>query len=298
MTRGARTAEMRGLSAKLEAALVRELADTYRHVAGAIFKGALRPPAIELVDARSRLGRFVADTRTIEISRPLVLESPWGVVVEVLKHEMAHQYVWEVLGEEDEAPHGPRFRAVCARLGIDGAPTGRPAPTAPHDPERERVAEKIARLLALAESPNAHEAEAAMAAAQRLLLTHNIELVRTRAARGYGWRHLGTPSGRTQEHERNFVDLPVHLHQIALGQLVARIGDAVLQGSVAREQHQPLAIRVQASGGIDARHRNVVLQGPAAGLVGELAQHAEGLVEEQQARIRQPSSPDVGIFYT
>ena len=29
---------------------------------------------------------------------------------------------------------------MCARLGIDGAPTGRPAPTAPHDPERERVA--------------------------------------------------------------------------------------------------------------------------------------------------------------
>ena len=103
---------------------------------------------------------------------------------------------------------------------------------------------------------------------------------------------------RAQEHERNFVDLPVHLHQIALGQLVARIGDAVLQGSVAREQHQPLAIRIQASGRIDAGHRNVVLQGPAAGLVGELAQHAEGLVEEQQARIRQPSSPDVGIFYT
>jgi predicted SprT family Zn-dependent metalloprotease len=202
VTHAPRSAEMRGLSAKLEAALVRELADTYRHVAGAIFKGALRPPAIELVDARSRLGRFVADTRTIEISRPLVLESPWGVVVEVLKHEMAHQYVWEVLGEEDEAPHGPRFRAVCARLGIDGSPVGRPEPTAAHDPERERVAEKIARLLALAESPNAHEAEAAMAAAQRLLLTHNIELVRSRAARGYGWRHLGTPSGRTQEHER------------------------------------------------------------------------------------------------
>lgn len=188
------------LSAALEAALLREVAEQYRHLAVNYFKGALRLPQFELVASRATLGRWVEATRTIELSRPLVLEQPWGVVVEVLKHEMAHQYVGEVLGERSEGPHGPRFRAVCERLGVDGAASGMPA-ARPTDGEA-RIAERIARLLALAESPNVHEAEAAMAAAQRLLLKHNVELRATRRAQGYAWKHLGKPTGRTTEAER------------------------------------------------------------------------------------------------
>jgi hypothetical protein len=41
-----------------------------------------------------------------------------------------------------------------------------------------------------------------MAAAQRLLLKHNIELRDARTAQGYVWKHLGTPTGRTTEAER------------------------------------------------------------------------------------------------
>jgi hypothetical protein len=191
------------LSARLEAALLRELAESYRHLALAYFKGNLKLPQFELVTSRARLGRWIPDTRIIELSRPLVLEQPWGIVVEVLKHEMAHQYVAEVLGEHGESAHGPRFRAVCEKLGIDAAASGMPVPTpgAAHG-DHGKVGERIARLLALAESPNVHEAEAAMAAAQRLLLKHNIELRSTRAALGYSWRHLGEPTGRTTEAER------------------------------------------------------------------------------------------------
>ena len=194
------------LSARLEAALLREVAEQYRHLGLAYFKGALQIPQFELVVSRARLGRWIPDTRTIELSRPLVLEQPWGVVVEVLKHEMAHQYVGEILGETGESAHGPRFRAVCTKLGIDAAAAGMPVPsdaaTRAAHAEHGRVGERIARLLALAESPNVHEAEAAMAAAQRLLLKHNIELRQTRAAYGYSWKHLGEPTGRTTEAER------------------------------------------------------------------------------------------------
>ncbi len=191
------------LSADLEAALLRELAYEYRHLALAYFKGSLRLPQFELVDSRTRLGRWVPELSIVELSRPLLVEQPWGVVVEVLKHEMAHQYVSEVLGESSESAHGPRFRAVCTKLGIDAAASGLPIPVAgATDPERGKVGERIARLLALAESPNVHEAEAAMAAAQRLLLKHNIDLRGARAAQGYTWRHLGEPTGRTTEAER------------------------------------------------------------------------------------------------
>jgi hypothetical protein len=189
------------LSAALETALLHELREQYRMLAQAYFKGALVMPQLELVPSRARLGRWVRATRTIELSRSLVLSEPWGVVLEVLKHEMAHQYVSEVL-HADETAHGPRFRSVCERLGIDAAATGLPRDAAQGDSGARKIGDRIARLLALAESPNVHEAEAAMLAAQRLLLKHNIELRDTRTTQGYVWRHLGTPTGRTTEAER------------------------------------------------------------------------------------------------
>jgi len=189
----------RPLTAALEAALVRELANHWKQVNASYFRGALRQPLILLSNAEHRLGRWVPHERTIEISRKLVVSTAWGATVEVLKHEMAHQYVHEVLHEMSETAHGPHFQAVCERLGIDSRASG--TPTA-HSNETDRIADRIARLLALAESANVHEAEAAMAAAHRLLLKHNVELIQRRAPIGHYWKHLGRPSGRITESER------------------------------------------------------------------------------------------------
>src|SRR5262245_29575892 len=115
------------LTAELEAALVRELRLTYRDLSANYFRRALRPAIVALSDSAARLGRWVPTHRTIEIARSLVLEQSWGVVVEVLKHEMAHQYVSEVLGQDSEEPHGAACRDVCRRLGIDASATGLPA---------------------------------------------------------------------------------------------------------------------------------------------------------------------------
>jgi hypothetical protein len=199
------------LTVALEAALVRELRATYSHLNDSYFGTRLKTPTIELVPGRSTLGRWMPATRTIEISRPLVVEQTWASVLEVLKHEMAHQYVHEVLGETDQTPHGRAFREACARLGIDARASGVPDGEHPsHDgsvqqpqPHAEdRIVERIARLLALAESPNQHEAEAAMAAAQRLMLKHNLDAVHARLPRDHGYAHLGQPTGRVLEHER------------------------------------------------------------------------------------------------
>jgi hypothetical protein len=190
------------LGVELEAALVRELRAAYQDLNYTFFRRKLKPAAIELSDAGSRLGRWVPDVRTIEIARGLLLGHPWGVVVEVLKHEMAHQYVYEVLGLAQESAHGPAFREVCERLGIDASAAGIPA-AGGTSAEDARVLERIARLLALAESANVHEAQAAMSAAQRLMLKHNLESVASaRRAAGYGFRHLGKPTGRVSEAER------------------------------------------------------------------------------------------------
>jgi hypothetical protein len=188
------------LTATLEATLVRELRAAWHQLNSAHFRSGLLAPTLELVPNRATLGRWLPDTRTLEISRPLVLEQPWGAVIEVLKHEMAHQYVHEILGETSETPHGPAFREACARLGVDGRASGVPQITSAST--EDRIVDRIARLLALAESPNRNEAEAAMSAAHRLMLKHNIETVRASSARSYGFAHLGVPTGRVSEHER------------------------------------------------------------------------------------------------
>ncbi|MGZ3453383.1 MAG: SprT-like domain-containing protein, partial [Polyangiales bacterium] len=188
------------LSAELESALLRALSHEWKHLNWAYFREKLAEPQLTLVDSSANLGRWVPHVRTIEISRSLALGHPWGVVVEVLKHEMAHQYVHEHLGIEDESSHGPAFQAVCGKLGIDGRANG--VPEAPADEGEQRVLDRVAKLLALAESPNVHEAEAAMAAAQKLLLKHNLEERGRTHARGYAYKHVGLPASRHGEHEK------------------------------------------------------------------------------------------------
>jgi Protein of unknown function (DUF2786)/SprT-like family len=189
------------LTASLERALLRELVAEWQRINAAHFRGSLALPSIVLSASTSHLGRWLGDVRVLELSRAMILAQPWAVVIEVLRHEMAHQYVHEILGETSEAPHGPSFRSVCERLGVDPASSGLPRAGTPHDEATARAVERIARLLALAESSNVHEAEAATLAAQRLMLKYNIE-ARTRPSAGYDFRTLGTPTGRVEESER------------------------------------------------------------------------------------------------
>jgi hypothetical protein len=187
------------LSAELETALLRELMRAWRELNLTFFKTALRPPVLRLIDSTALLGRWDAAHRTLELARPFVVSAAWGSVLEVLKHEMAHQYAHEVLGAVDERAHGPAFRSVCERMRIDPAASG--LPTSSEGGERARVLERVARLLALAESPNRHEAENAAALAQRLMLKHNIASSEHTERRRYAYRYVGQPKGRIQESE-------------------------------------------------------------------------------------------------
>ena len=207
------------LSSDLEAALLRELVRAWHSVNLTHFRSVLLPPSLGLSDNASRLGEWQGATRTLLLSRRLVLGQPWPVIVEVLKHEMAHQYVHEVLRLTDEAAHGPTFRALCERLGIDGSASGLPPVSATDataeataaDSEKTRPLRRVARLLALAQSQNLHEAESAMREAQRLMLKHNLEEGVARAtqpgrdggrARRYSYRQVGPVKRRVEESER------------------------------------------------------------------------------------------------
>jgi hypothetical protein len=194
------------LTVELEAALLRELRASFDELNQAYFKRALRSPEIKISDSSRRLGQWDPARRRIEMARSLFVKEPWGTVIEVLKHEMAHQYVHEILGRMDEPSHGPAFREVCERLGIDARATGLPSGHAregegPRE-QHVKVLERIAQLLALAQSSNVHEAQAATSLAQKMMLKYNVESAALGARGGYEFRHLGVPSGRITESER------------------------------------------------------------------------------------------------
>lgn len=192
------------LNDELERLILEELRARWKYDSWALFEGRMRPPVLALSDATSILARYVPDTRTIEVTRRLILEHPWSDVLEVLKHEMAHQFVVEVLGVS-EAAHGPVFRALCQSRGIDaraaGAPTAAGGDATPS--AAAKVIDRVRRLLALAGSDNPHEADAAMQQARRLMLEHNLRERDTRVQeRDFTFAHVGPIKARHDEHER------------------------------------------------------------------------------------------------
>ena len=191
------------LTADLERALLRQLALRYTEVNDDRFGGRLKRPLLQFTDATSCLGRWISATRTIELARHFIATRPWLEITSVLEHEMAHQFVDEVLGIRDESAHGETFRRVCADRGIDGRAGGAPIASADAaaDTAAARTLDRIRKLLALAASSNQHEAEIAMRRAHELMLRHNIEHVAERASAGYEVRHLGDPLRRTNRVE-------------------------------------------------------------------------------------------------
>src|SRR5882724_856730 len=194
-------AHTEGLSGELERAALHAILRTWDDLNGALFRFQLRRPAVMLVDSKARLGLWHGGLRVIEIARSLLLDHGWGVLVEVLKHEMAHQYVDEILGQPDDAMHGAVFRKVCEERGIDASEAGAP-PVQNANSVDQHLLERIAKLLALAESSNEHEAQAAMSAAQRLMLKYNIDLAISGRQPAHAFRYLGEPTGRVNEAQR------------------------------------------------------------------------------------------------
>lgn len=172
---------LRGLSLEWDAAL---------WILPADHRARMRPPMFTLKDLKSRLGTWDGERREIAISLGLVLRHSWDSVREVLRHEMAHQLAEEVLGGRLEPPHGPAFQEACRLLGADPRATAELRPLdetclAENRRGEDRRLERARKLLALAASPNRHEAEAAMAKAHEMILKYNLDLVEARAPREY-----------------------------------------------------------------------------------------------------------------
>ncbi len=155
--------------------------------------GQLKPPVLAIdCGANQRLGMWQRGARLLSISEQHMLTAAWYDVEQTLRHEMAHQFVDEVLGVHDETAHGPAFVQACARLQVDSKASG-PAGSPVRD-ETQRILDKVQKLFALAQSQNVHEAEAAMAHANRLLLEYNLQAQDVATDRRYGHRRIGKPA--------------------------------------------------------------------------------------------------------
>ncbi len=140
-------------------------------------------PVIAICESTRHLGEWLQASQTIMISTQLILHHPWPVTINVLKHEMAHQLCC-ARGHYD-AGHGPHFQAACLMLGVPEAyRTARgDSPEVFSDLESDcqmvlegrRFFAKVEKLLALARSPNEHEAALAMQKANELIEKYNLQ---------------------------------------------------------------------------------------------------------------------------
>ncbi|MDR4498699.1 MAG: SprT-like domain-containing protein [Candidatus Scalindua sp.] len=190
---------MENVNNLLKSAWIRQLKEEWKSANYYYFNSSMYLPNLEISDSEGTLGTWRGSChRKLSISINLIKNYRWEHVQDVLYHEMAHQYVDEVLGIRDDLPHGEAFKRICRENGIDPAATGDVQSWLAQRknrttlcPENHKLLEKVHKLLALAESPNEHEAQNAMAKAHELLLRHNLSLLDVHTKWNYIHKQVG-----------------------------------------------------------------------------------------------------------
>jgi hypothetical protein len=169
----------------------------------------IQAPNFRLTDVTSYYGQWNPGSREMNLSINLVTKKAWNEVLEVLKHEMAHQYVSEILKVHTETAHGPTFQAVCKQYKID--PTAKGEIDSSQTTTTNHIVERIQHLLRLADNAGTTDAEreAAATAAHNMMLKYNIELVAKNEERWYTVRYLGEITGRIQAYMQEVAALLV-----------------------------------------------------------------------------------------
>lgn len=135
------------------------------------YHSASYPLHFVIFDHPSRLGYFTASHYEIGINKLFLLEKD-EEIKNLLRHELAHYLTFLDFGENIPS-HGKEFQSVCQRYGWPSRVSQAKVPIEKAVKNR-RIAEKVKKLLSLAESHHKEEAQAATLKAQELLLKHNL----------------------------------------------------------------------------------------------------------------------------
>jgi hypothetical protein len=146
----------------------------------------LSQPNIEISNNLGNVGQWDQKGKTISLSKRLIESQSWSVVIEVLKHEMAHQYVSEHFKGKDTSPHGDHYKYACKMLGVHPVfmkATGNISEDALVFEEdisfhAKQMLSKVEKLMALGHSDNEHEAQSASRKANYLLHKYKLDGVK------------------------------------------------------------------------------------------------------------------------
>ena len=172
------------------------------------YKLKLYQPQIEITQAKHYFACWLSAIKMIRIAEHLILNHDWDTVIQVFKHEIAHQIVDASAGyqSETEKDHGPLFRQACARIGVPPgfAKAAADLPGGIADwqsvvtPNSERLLRKVAKLLALAGSGNEHEALLAMERVQAIYEKYQLSRIANNQPGEYIYRIINPKKKRLQ----------------------------------------------------------------------------------------------------
>jgi len=193
--------------AALHRAWVRQLYEEHRTVCWQ-YRVSLDRPLIELTAANATWGSWEPRSRTIRLAARLVTDHTWDVVINILKHEMAHQIVTTFLKADNG--HGAAFQQACDLIGVP-APfrtAGGDIPRVLHvaypaGSREELMLAKVRKLLALAESANEHEAGLAMQKANELIAKYNLERLSEQRQARYVYCIINHRAKRLENYQRH-----------------------------------------------------------------------------------------------
>jgi len=183
------------------------LAEEYRQILFT-YNVKLRIPIIRIDEDSQRWGAWDPTTRTLSLSKRLIENYSWETVLEIFKHEMAHQLVTDLKGET--LPHGPEFQSACEKLGV--APWACRAETNELPPqsslksseassEEKRLLERAEKLLSLATSDNEHEALLAMQKVQELYTKYNLNRIQEKKGAAWGYLVIKLKKKRVERYQ-------------------------------------------------------------------------------------------------
>ena len=146
----------------------------------------LTTPIINISSGKKTVGFWSNKNKTLSISSHLIKNEVWDIVLEVLKHEMAHQYVSEFYDNADR--HGKYFKKACKILGVHPAFV---AGSREYDKnlqefkgelsaDAQKMLKKVEKLMALGQSNNEAEAQSASRKANYLLNKYNLQQTNTK----------------------------------------------------------------------------------------------------------------------
>lgn len=164
---------------------------------GSIIYNNKRAPINIVVFEGKELGHFNHNYLQIGLNKRLIYSVKDSVVRDILRHELAH-YLTRLKYGSNVQDHGIEFKKICKDCGFSERVVEATMSIEEANNEKEgdlvseKIVEKVKKLLSLAKSSNAHEAELATVKANEILLRHNIDMISEKREAIYVTRVLST----------------------------------------------------------------------------------------------------------